>query len=800
MISARWHKVFNDLWGHKLRTGLIVLSIAVGLFAVGMIVSSRSILSTELDKSFAAINPSSGVVRTLELFDEDFVRSIRSMRDVEEVEARHVLSARIQADGGEKENISIFIVADYDDMRVNKIWPAGGAWPPPERAILIERAALPLLGAEIGDTVVVETPNGKERLLPIAGLAHDLAQLPAQMDGTAYGYVSFETLEWLGESYGFNELDIVTTNHHDRDHVQRVINEIKNKAERIGYTIPLSMTAEPGQLPLGDVLDAILLVMGVLGLLSLFLSAFLIVNTIFALLAQQKRQIGIMKAIGASTRQIMGMYLAMVTFYGVIALIFAIPAGIVGSQALSRYMATLFNFDLVELDVPYQAIVLQVVVGILIPVLASIYPFVVELRVTAAQAMRTDQMGKGRFGAGWIDRLMSGAALWVARGVPIRSWLLSLRNTFRSKGRLVLTLITLTLGGAIFISVFSVRDSLLTSLDDLLKAWNFDTMIIFSRSYRTEEIERRALEVPGVIQADTWVQMPVRRVRDDDSESGTIYLFAPHLDSPLIAPPVMVEGRWLLPEDDNAVVITAFMQKDEPDIQLGDEIMLNIGGRERVCRVVGVAMGSPISMAYANYEFVTRVTGNTGRADVALVDVAYEDRASIDAVTKELEAHYERVGLNVSGVGTLAREMEEAEAMFGILVYLMLVMAVLLAIVGGLGLMGTMSINVLERTREIGVLRAIGAPNRGVAQVFIGEGIAIGLISWLLGALFAFPLSQALSNAVGELMMGAPLTFSYSVGGLVIWLALILLLSALASFVPARNASRLTVREVLAYE
>ena len=106
--------------------------------------------------------------------------------------------------------------------------------------------------------------------------------------------------------------------------------------------------------------------------------------------------------------------------------------------------------------------------------------------------------------------------------------------------------------------------------------------------------------------------------------------------------------------------------------------------------------------------------------------------------------------------------------------------------------MGTMSINVLERTREIGVLRAIGAPNRGVAQVFIGEGIAIGIISWLLGAFLAFPLSKTLSDAVGDLMMGAPLTFSYSTGGVWIWLALILVLSALASFVPARNASRLT--------
>jgi putative ABC transport system permease protein len=127
-------------------------------------------------------------------------------------------------------------------------------------------------------------------------------------------------------------------------------------------------------------------------------------------------------------------------------------------------------------------------------------------------------------------------------------------------------------------------------------------------------------------------------------------------------------------------------------------------------------------------------------------------------------------------------------------------MALLLALVGGLGLMGTMSINVLERTREIGVLRAIGAPNKGVSQVFIREGIAIGVLSWAVGSLLAFPLGKALSDGVGIPVLGVPLNYSYSMTGVLMWLVMVILLSALASLLPARNASRLTVREVLAYE
>lgn len=800
MLSSRWYKVLNDLWGNKMRTVLIVLSIAVGLFAVGTIVSSRTILATEMAKGYAAINPSSGTVRTVEPFDEDFVRSVRAMEDVEDADARRALDVRVQVGPGEWTNLKIFVIEDYDAMRVNKIWPESGDWPPPEREILIERVALQVIKAQVGDVVLIETPGEKQRELPIAGTVHDPAQLPAQIDGSPYGYISFETLEWFGEPYGFNELHIVAKNQDDKEHAQQVINQVKDKAEKNGLTIPMSTTAEPGQLPLDEILQAILLLMGTLGLLALFLSAFLIINTVSALLAQQKRQIGVMKAIGACTSQIMGMYLGMVMVYGLIALIIAVPLGVVGSRALSRFMAAWFNFNLADLSIPPQAILLQIVIGLIVPILASLYPFLANLRVTAAEAMSSYQMGKGRFGAGLLDRLLSGANLWFARRILLRPLLLSLRNIFRSKGRLVLTLITLILGGATFIGVFSIRASLDRTMDDLLHTWNFDAMILFRRPYRVERIVREAQGVPGVVQTDTWIQLPARRVRPDGSEGQAIYLFAPHAGSDLVLGPAIVEGRWLLPGDENAVVVDALLFKDEPDIELGGEIVLKIDGRERSFRIVGVSLGMLLPMAYANYPYIAHITGSVGRADAALVATEHHDEASVVETATALEERFKRNGLRVSQVGTLPTERAEGEAFFGAIISLLLIMAVLLALVGGLGLMGTMSINVLERTREIGVLRAIGARNKGVAWVFIREGIAIGVLSWLVSSVFAFPLGKALSDAVGTAVLGAPLSFSYSMAGVVLWLVLVVILSTLASFLPARNASRLTVREVLAYE
>jgi putative ABC transport system permease protein len=149
---------------------------------------------------------------------------------------------------------------------------------------------------------------------------------------------------------------------------------------------------------------------------------------------------------------------------------------------------------------------------------------------------------------------------------------------------------------------------------------------------------------------------------------------------------------------------------------------------------------------------------------------------------------------------TSARSRAQVESQFNVLIVFLLVMAVLLAVVGAIGLMGTMSLNVLERTREIGVMRAIGASDGAILKIVIVEGILIGLLSWLMGTVLALPLSKVLSDAVGASIFQTSLSYTYSMGGVELWLAVVILLAAVASFWPARNASRVTVRDSLAYE
>ena len=111
-----------------------------------------------------------------------------------------------------------------------------------------------------------------------------------------------------------------------------------------------------------------------------------------------------------------------------------------------------------------------------------------------------------------------------------------------------------------------------------------------------------------------------------------------------------------------------------------------------------------------------------------------------------------------------------------------------------------MTMNVVERSREIGVMRAIGARDRAVLMVFMVEGLLIGFLAWLIGVAISLPISKVLSDALGESFVQRPLAYTPAIDGIVYWLIAVAILALVASFLPAFRATRLAVREVLAYE
>ncbi|NJP04658.1 MAG: ABC transporter permease [Chloroflexaceae bacterium] len=789
--------MIGDLWSNKTRTLLVVMSIFIGIFAVGMITSSQVVLARELRDSYIKMKPAHATIRVPneDRFDDDLVQTIRNMPEVADAEGRSTVNVRVLLGAEDWRDLQLTAVPDYDDIRVNVFQSIRGATEPDDKTMLLERSGLRRLGLNVGDSVLVELPNGKQRTLEMSGVVHDLHQESTEFSGTFHGYVTPETMEWLGEPRDYNELLIlVAGDSSDQEYNREVAELVRDKIQKSGRNPLFPQVPTPGQHPANDLISGIILLMGAMGILSVFLSGFLVTNTISALLAQQIKQIGIMKSVGAQGKQIMQMYFVLVLCFGLIALAIALPLAQLATRGFTGYIAFLLNFDLQRFDVPAQIFLVQLGIGLMVPLLAAFFPVLFGTRVTIREALSAEASA-GKFGNNMIDRVIQ-----QVRGLP-RPMLISLRNTFRRKGRVVMTLVTLTLGGAIFIAIFSIQDSLLKTVDDVLESlFNYDVVISLDRTYRADYLISEAKRVPGVVDAESWNFDSVRRILPDDQESLNITMFAVPPETNAVQPR-MIEGRWLLPEDQNALVISTGVLNDDPDIEVGDEIILTIRGREEPWEVVGVmqAIGSA-RWAYSSFEYYGRVARSVDQASNLRIFTEQRTLEYQSEVANRVEEHFKRLGINVSSTGTTMEGRQQFAARFQFIVSSLLIMSVLIAVVGGLGLAGTMSMNVLERTREIGVMRAIGASDGTVLQIVVVEGIVIGLISWMLGASLAFPISKLLSDQVGLLFFRIPLSFSFSVTGMLYWLTISMVLAALASFLPAWSASRLTVRDVLAYE
>lgn len=808
-LRPRWQKVWADLWSNKLRTLLVVISISVGVFAVGMVYSSYLLFSRDLAQSWKTSAPADGTLYA-DAFEEELVEGVRSLRDMQEAEGRRNIDLRGRPQGGEWHQMYLTAIADYNKQKVNLIRSEGGEWPPKSGNVLLERSSAAEWGLGIGSWLEVETANGKKRLFKVSGLVYDASQTPTLFSGRGYGYISMDSLEKLEEERKLDQVNFKVkpalisqlTPAAAVPKIEAAGRAGWNKLEQGDTMVYWLQVNTPGKHPLQSIIDALMLLLGVLGVLSLVLGSLLLINTIAAIMTQQLRQIGIMKAMGGQRQQIMRLYLALVGAYGLLALTVAAPLGALAAYGVTTYLAKSFNFTPGGLDLPPQVLLLEAVVALLVPMAAALVPIWRGSSITVREAISDYGLG-GMATASRTDRWVN-AVLGRLPSLS-RPVILSLRNTFRRKGRLALTLLTLVTAGTVFMAVFSVRSSLYASLEEAVRYFQYDISVNFTQNYRDSRIQQEVLAVPGVAAAETWgfttgriLQANTKQAEEQGSHN--LFLLATPDDTTMIQPQVL-SGRWLLPADESAIVINSEVLKDNPELKVGGTAIVKIGNKRFECTVVGVAkslMTGPIG--YVPYGWLGKAMQSTGKArSVQIVTQSHDNKVQSE-VGRALEQHLKKNNLRVQSVEITWEQKERIYSQFALITNFLLIMAVLLAVVGALGLMGTMSLNVLERTREIGVMRAVGASSREIGKVFIVEALCIGLLSWGIGAVLAVPISALMSWQVGMLFMNTPLSFSFSFAGTAIWFLLSLGLAVVASLVPARNATQLSVRDVLSYE
>ncbi|MEW5960246.1 MAG: FtsX-like permease family protein [Chloroflexota bacterium] len=801
-MGVIWRKVWFDLWHNKVRTALAVLSIAAGVFAIGAVFGMVDQLLSGMDQAHQAIAPAHILMTLRDRIGQDTADRLKNIKGVEDIEVTNEVAVRYKLKPGDEWRAARLLMrADYDDQKYNILQLKQGAWPEKDN-LAIERLSSQFFGIDLGDEVIFELDK-TDRALPITGkIRHGIVE-PPQFGGDAVFFTDAPGIERFNIPAGeFNGL-LVRVTPYSAELARDVASEIKDRLGKEEVGVAFAFYQDPEEHFGRIFVEGLTLVLQILAVISLLMSVILVTNTMTALITQQINQIGMIKAIGGSTGMILKIYLATVLIYGLLAFVISLPLGALTAFSLTQWFLNIFNIDYELFQLSSRAVLYQALAATLIPALAALWPVLSGAAMTVRAAIATYGLG-GDFGSNRLDRTIERAG----NRLLASSYAIALGNMFRRKGRLSLTQLVLIGAGTMFLIVMSLSASLMYTLETDLNRRRFDMRFGFEDPQRQNRVLSMLRSTAGIAAAELWYEAPAAILKQGQrlKEAG---IGAQVIGLPTGSPmyqPLIIAGRWFQPGDGRVIVISKDTA-DDNHIQVGDTVTLNLfelGDAE--WQVIGIYQlifndafdATPI---YAPLEALAAMTKQYNEGTRLLVRTSSQDPATVEKLFTQLKNLYEDRNMEIVTfeASTIHQDRAEAVSQFSITTTMLLALAVIVAVVGGISLMGALSIGVVERTREIGVMRAIGARSGTIMGMFIMEGVLQGLLSWLLSVPVSFALARLLADALGQVMFDARLDYRYSFGAVLVWLVIILVISTLASLLPARNATQISVRQSLAY-
>jgi putative ABC transport system permease protein len=799
-----WYKIWNDIWKNKSRTAQVVLIIALGAFAIGMIITTSEVISVRLAGVWRAAAPAMISLSADPPIDDEQLTALKSISGVTDVEG--YLNTNVEWRLGPDEpwaSGELIARADYKDQTYTKLGLVSGQWPTRKR-IAVEKGSDSAFNIHQGQQVTFRI-NNHEYTVQVGGVMFNPFSDAPSLSGEAQFYASRDEFANLTGEENFNQI-LVSAPAYDEAAIKALADRVQRQLEKLDVdtagAIPTdngdSRIQDPGQHGAQNTLDALFLILGVMGGLALLLGLLLVYNTITAIVGQQVTQIGVMKAIGAGAGRILLIYFSGVLIYGVLALLVAIPLSAFGAQQFSNFLLYFFKLDPGPLTLSPTAMLVQTAIALLAPLLAALVPISAGARITVREAISTYGLG----GSSGLERLLAGVQR-LSRLV-----LLTLNNTFRNRGRVIVTQLALAVSGLIFMMIMTVQDSVAYTFGDLIfSILKFNVSLQFEEPERMHEVERLTLAYPGVKNVEMW-GLGGARIRptgrpESNADKSTL-LFGVPVPTHLYGPQLRA-GRWLQPGDTDVVVLNQKLAEDV-GVGLGEWVTLDHGRQgESKWLVVGLLYDPVIpESAHVPREAMLRETKSINKAATVWIQTDRTDAAGEADMATGLRAYYDAHELKLNPVSpfngdTSNQITERIINFFGIIVTMLAAMAVIIALVGSIALSGVLSLNVRERTREIGVMRAIGASSWAISRLFIGEGLVLGLLSWLIALPLSIPAGYLMTQALGA-ALGGEIVFHYTPTGALYWLAIITVLAIAASWLPAQGATRVSVRESLAYQ
>jgi putative ABC transport system permease protein len=797
-------KVYRDLrvsWGRSLT---LILSVTVGATAFFATYGAYGTLTREIQRAYLDTIPASATL-DLSNVSREVLEEVRRRPEVAAATRRKTLHGRFrltpQSPWG---NAIVFVADDFHDAPLARVAHERGEVAPTERTVLIERSALPVLGGDIGTRFELKLPGGRTTEVDVSGVVHEAALAPANTHASVYLYATPALARALGDDGSFDELRVlVAKDGHDKASIERTAQALGTWLTAGGlatvHEIRVPPPARhPHQTQLTTVLALLLIFSGLVFVMSTLLAA----SILSAMLARQIREMGVLKTLGATGSQLTSWYVLAMVVLSTFAVGLAWPTGALGAQTWTLAVARMLNFDVQSNAPPGWVSATAIVAALSAPVLVTLPSILRATRVPVLQTLQDFGLGNTatfprNTALDGLFRRASRASLWLPY---------ALRNVLRQRSRLLLAVALFAVSGGITIAAFSVGDSWAAWSERLRLEQDYDLEVVLVDSTQLSRARTEVSLLASVAAVEAWGAVPtsfvgegafaVRNTYPDDAH-GAFTLMAPPTDTAMLRVEP-TDGRWLSAKDTDGIVLNQLVP-GQARIELGATVSLAIEGVTHGFLVVGkveqVGVGATAYVSPTTLARLVPASKIGGRLRVR------GNEQSARHVAGELPTEVERrlaaLGSRVVEVVPLGVYENAMVAHFEILMKALLALAALTALVGALGLSSSVAVGVLERTRELGVLRAIGASGTQVRNIVLAEGVLVGAFSLVIACGLGLALAWGLGTAIGLMSFALPLPLRPNYGAAAAWALAVVTLSALASALPATRAARLSVREAI---
>ncbi|MCC7164548.1 MAG: ABC transporter permease [Anaerolineae bacterium] len=789
MFLALLRKAFRDITKRRVRSLLTLLGILIGVGGVVAIVSTGQSLAQAQQATYADASQAD-ITYWVWNAPASLPRALDEIDNVRVSELRADFFTRCHWDAGARD-VYLHGVTDFDDMQVDRVFLRAGRFPLTDGEAVIEESARSVIPLAFGDTLACRGSSGQpDRTFTIVGAIQTPNYPSASLLDYATLYAPSNDVIRLMGATGANGLrvkvdDIALANDTAR--------EISRLLDRRQIQRDAPVVRDPANYLGKRELDALLAVLAIFSVVGLITSGFLVANTLAAIVTEQVSEIGILKALGGTRGQVLMVYLLSALVYGVVGTALGLVVGAFASWRLMLYIGALLNLTVV-FQVSPLGIALGVFVGIGVALLAGMIPALVATRIPVKRALESYGITP-TYGRGQLDR----AVQRLVSLPPLAA--MSVRNLARRPSRALVTMLVIGVAVATSLAAQAVSATVDTAIDDLFQTYRADAWVWFGE-YVGDNMRAALTSVDGVERVEVWSLQNawVSKDADDETESARARIWGLPADTELYIPK-LIEGRWYgAGSSDGAVISTDLVES--LGVRLGDPIQVDTAGERRTFRVVGITIDNSVFLGsevagkvFIPETVVAKMQRREGWATFFAASFTRHDVEGVRAQLDEITQTFKRYQI---GSDSAVREVEGAKEQTRILTIALGAMSVLVGLIGALGVVNTITLNVLERRREIGVLRSIGASDINVMQAFLTEGLAFGVGGWVIGVLLGFPLGLVLVSVMEAVLFHLDYIFTPQMA--LISLGFALLITGGASLIPALAAARMKVKEVLRYE